>query len=74
MNAALAMADRLGVEMPIAREVHNALFEGKSVQRCLVDLLSQESKDELADFEGWVEMVTQRYRGETARAGQTAPA
>ena len=36
--------------MPIAQEVHNALFEGKSVQRCLIDLLSRESKDELADF------------------------
>ena len=47
VDAAIALADRLGVEMPIAREVHNALFEGKSVQRCLIDLLSRESKDEL---------------------------
>jgi glycerol-3-phosphate dehydrogenase (NAD(P)+) len=54
VDAALALADRLGVEMPIAREVHNALFEGKSVQRCLVDLLARESKDELADFRTWV--------------------
>ncbi len=50
VGAALALADRLGVEMPIAREVHNALFEGKSVQRCLIDLLSRESKDELGDL------------------------
>ena len=48
VDAALALADRLGVEMPIAREVHRALFEGKSVQRCLIDLLSRESKDELS--------------------------
>ncbi len=54
VDAALALAERHGVEMPIAREVHNALFEGKSVQRCLIDLLSRESKDELADFERWV--------------------
>ncbi len=47
VDAALALAARLGVEMPIAQEVHRALFEGKSVQRCLVDLLSRESKDEL---------------------------
>jgi glycerol-3-phosphate dehydrogenase (NAD(P)+) len=47
VDAAIALADRLGVEMPIAREVHQALFEGKSVQRCLIDLLSRESKDEL---------------------------
>ena len=35
VDAALALAERYDVEMPIAREVHNALFEGKSVQRCL---------------------------------------
>lgn len=50
VDAALALADRHGVEMPIAREVHNALFEGKSVQRCLIDLLARESRDELGDL------------------------
>jgi glycerol-3-phosphate dehydrogenase (NAD(P)+) len=55
VDAALALAARHGVEMPIAQEVHNALFEGKSVQRCLIDLLSRESKDELADFQRWVD-------------------
>jgi len=54
VEAALAMAAELGVEMPIAQEVHNALFKGKSVQRCLIDLLSRESKDELAGFESWI--------------------
>ena len=53
VGAAIQLADRHGVEMPIAREVHNALFEGKSVQRCLIDLLARESKDELADFRRW---------------------
>ena len=43
----LTWARKLGVEMPIAQEVYYALFEGKSVQRCLIDLLSRESKDEL---------------------------
>jgi glycerol-3-phosphate dehydrogenase (NAD(P)+) len=57
VDAALALADRVGVEMPIAREVHNALFEGKSVQRCLIDLLARESKDELADYGRWVERL-----------------
>jgi len=52
--AANELASRLGVEMPIAREVQRALFEGKSVQRCLVDLLSRESKDELADLPPWL--------------------
>jgi glycerol-3-phosphate dehydrogenase (NAD(P)+) len=54
VTAALEMASRLDVEMPIAQEVNNALFEGKSVQRCLIDLLSREQKDELAGLEGWV--------------------
>jgi glycerol-3-phosphate dehydrogenase (NAD(P)+) len=53
VTSALALAEQLGVEMPIAQEVHNALFEGKSVQRCLIDLLSREQKDELAGIEEW---------------------
>ncbi|HXI79941.1 MAG TPA: NAD(P)H-dependent glycerol-3-phosphate dehydrogenase [Verrucomicrobiae bacterium] len=53
VDAALALAARYQVEMPIAQEVHNALFEGKSVQRCLIDLLARESKDELADAGAW---------------------
>ncbi|HET9436260.1 MAG TPA: NAD(P)H-dependent glycerol-3-phosphate dehydrogenase [Candidatus Limnocylindrales bacterium] len=57
VDAALALAERHRVEMPIAREVHNALFEGKSVRRCLIDLLARESKDELADFRAWVERL-----------------
>jgi glycerol-3-phosphate dehydrogenase (NAD(P)+) len=57
VDAALALADRLGVEMPIAREVHRALFEGKRVKRCLVDLLARESKDELADYRTWVDRL-----------------
>jgi glycerol-3-phosphate dehydrogenase (NAD(P)+) len=57
VDAAIALASRHDVEMPIAREVHNALFEGKSVQRCLIDLLNRESKDELADFPAWAERI-----------------
>jgi glycerol-3-phosphate dehydrogenase (NAD(P)+) len=57
VDAALALAARHHVEMPIAQDVHNALFEGKSVQRCLVDLLSRESKDELADFQRWIDRL-----------------
>jgi glycerol-3-phosphate dehydrogenase (NAD(P)+) len=53
VTSALAMAAQLGVEMPIAQEVSYALFEGKSVQRSLIDLLSREQKDELAGLEDW---------------------
>jgi glycerol-3-phosphate dehydrogenase (NAD(P)+) len=57
VEAALELARRYSVEMPIAQEVHNALFEGKSVQRCLIDLLARETKDELADFQRWTERL-----------------
>ncbi len=69
VDAAIELARRLDVEMPIAREVHNALFEGKSVQRCLVTLLSRESKDELADFGRWIErFVAERVGSPTPPA------
>jgi glycerol-3-phosphate dehydrogenase (NAD(P)+) len=57
VDAALALAKQHGIEMPIAQEVHNALFEGKSVARCLIDLLARESKDELADFQPWIDRL-----------------
>ena len=57
VDSAIEMARRHGVEMPIAQEVHNVLFEGKSVQRALADLLAREQKDELADFESWLSQL-----------------
>lgn len=45
--AALELAHRHGVELPLAREVHAVLYEGKSVRRSLEDLLARESRDEL---------------------------
>ena len=48
--------------MPIAREVERALFEGKSVKRCLVDLLARESKDELSDATAWLTRLDREAR------------
>jgi glycerol-3-phosphate dehydrogenase (NAD(P)+) len=48
VRAAVALADRHGVDMPIAREVHAVLYEGKDVRASVVDLLARESKDELS--------------------------
>jgi glycerol-3-phosphate dehydrogenase (NAD(P)+) len=63
VDAALALAANHNVEMPIAQEVHNALFAGKSAQRSLRDLLSREQKDELADLESYVaELIAQAGR------------
>ena len=48
VRAALALAERYGVDMPIAREVEAVLYRGKDVRASLADLLSRESKDELS--------------------------
>ena len=48
VRAAIALAARHGVDMPIAREVHAVLYEGKDVRSSVRDLLARESKDELA--------------------------
>ncbi len=48
VGAALALAQRLAVDLPIAREVHAVLYAGKPVQESLRDLLSRDQKDELA--------------------------
>jgi glycerol-3-phosphate dehydrogenase (NAD(P)+) len=68
VTSALEMAARLGVEMPIAQEVYYALFEGKSVQRCLIDLLSREQKDELAGVEDWARWAFAGQAAEKAEA------
>ena len=50
--AALGLADRLGVDLPIAREVHAVLFEGRPVAESMRELLARERKDELAGLGG----------------------
>jgi glycerol-3-phosphate dehydrogenase (NAD(P)+) len=47
VQAAVALAQRHGVEMPIAAELHAVLYEGKDVRASVVDLLARASKDEL---------------------------
>ncbi len=47
VGAALALAQRHGVEMPIAQEVHAVLYQGKSISTSLADLLAREAKNEL---------------------------
>jgi glycerol-3-phosphate dehydrogenase (NAD(P)+) len=50
-RAALILADRLSVDMPIAREVHSILFGGKSVAAALNDLMTRGAGDELRGFD-----------------------
>ncbi len=47
VQAAVELARRHAVEMPIAEQVHAVLYEGKDVRASVVDLLARSSKDEL---------------------------
>lgn len=50
-RAALLLAGRLDVEMPIAQEVHSILFAGKSVASALSDLMTRGAGDEFRGFD-----------------------
>jgi len=45
-RTAVALAERHGVEMPIATEVSNVLFQGKSPRQAITDLMERELKAE----------------------------
>ncbi len=45
--AAVGLADKFGVEMPICREVHAVLFEGRSPRDAVRDLMARPLKAEL---------------------------
>lgn len=52
VTAALGLAERLGVELPIAREVQAVLFEGKPVADSMRDLLARDPRDEMEGMAG----------------------
>jgi glycerol-3-phosphate dehydrogenase (NAD(P)+) len=45
-EAAVALAKRAGVELPIAEQIHAVLFEGKPVAAAIEDLMQRDAKDE----------------------------
>lgn len=45
-HAALGLARRYGVEMPITQEINAVLFEGKSCRKAVSDLMEREAKPE----------------------------
>lgn len=49
-RAACQLADRLGVEMPIAREVHDVLFIGQSPRAGVANLMQREKTAEIEDL------------------------
>ncbi|MFH0965980.1 MAG: NAD(P)H-dependent glycerol-3-phosphate dehydrogenase [Planctomycetota bacterium] len=51
-RAALALAAKCDVEMPITREVAAILFEGKNPRRAVTDLMTRELREEKESFDG----------------------
>ena len=45
-RAAVALSQQAGVELPIAQEVGNVLFDGKELERAISDLMERELKPE----------------------------
>lgn len=45
-KSVFSLAGKLGVEMPITQAVHEVLFEGKSVQKAISDLMTRQLKAE----------------------------
>lgn len=46
-RSAVGLAERFGVEMPIAREVHRILFDGKAPREAIKDLMLRSRKPEV---------------------------
>lgn len=49
---AKTLAEKLGVEMPIASAAYDVLYNGKDIRRVLTELMTREKKDEIE--ESWV--------------------
>lgn len=49
--AAVALADKMGVEMPIAQATHRVLFERAKVTEVIAELLGRAPRPELSDLE-----------------------
>jgi glycerol-3-phosphate dehydrogenase (NAD(P)+) len=47
-KAAVALGERVGVELPISREVARVLFEGKPARQAVGDLMERALKSEAA--------------------------
>ena len=45
-HAALGLARRYGIDMPITQEINAVLFEGKSCRKAVSDLMEREAKPE----------------------------
>jgi glycerol-3-phosphate dehydrogenase (NAD(P)+) len=46
-KSACQLADKLGIEMPISREVYRIIYEEKPARRAVVDLMTRELKPEI---------------------------
>ena len=45
-QSVIGLADKLGVEMPICREIHHILFDGKDPKKAITALMTRDLRDE----------------------------
>lgn len=55
--AALQLARRYNVEMPITEQMYQVLFEGKDLRRAVIDLMTRDAKGELDGLEPGVQAL-----------------
>lgn len=48
-NAAMKLAQNLGVEMPITEEIYKVLYQGKDPQQCVKDLMGRQKTHEVEE-------------------------
>jgi glycerol-3-phosphate dehydrogenase (NAD(P)+) len=56
-KAAMKLAARYEVEMPITEQVFEVLFRGKDIQQAIGELLVRDPKRELEGLEGWLKRL-----------------
>ena len=66
---AKALADKMGVEMPIAAAAYEVLYHGKDPHAVLTELMTREKKHEIED--SWVYHAPQYRRYHLAPGGPT---
>ncbi len=56
-RAAMKLARRYGVEMPITEQIHEVLFAGKDIQQAIREMLVRDPKRELEGLEDWLKRL-----------------
>lgn len=53
-QSALALSEKLGVDMPITRDAYAVLYEGKNIQEVVEELMTRDKREELETEKSWL--------------------